>query len=85
MNNFSSQKKGFLASKKYKKIHFWGQWLYNIYLTIAKSKTLSLFTQKHSKISIAEDIIYRPGIYNLQTSTATFRDQEKLLEKADGG
>ena len=26
-------------------------------------------------------IIYRPGIYNLQTRTLTFPEQEKLLEK----
>ena len=25
-------------------------------------------------------MIYRPGIYNLQTRTSTFQDQEKLLE-----
>ena len=30
-------------------------------------------------------MIYRPGIYNLQTRTVTYPDQEKLLEKVDGG
>ena len=30
-------------------------------------------------------IIYKPGMYNLQTRTVTFPDQEKLLEKEDGG
>ena len=30
-------------------------------------------------------MIYRPGIYNLQTRTVTFPHQEKLLEKVDGG
>ena len=29
-------------------------------------------------------ITYRPGVYNLQTRTVTFPDQEKLLEKVDG-
>ena len=28
-----------------------------------------------------KSIIYRPGIYNLQTRTLTFLEQEKLLEK----
>ena len=28
-------------------------------------------------------MIYRPGIYNLQTRTLTFPDQEKLLEKVN--
>ena len=32
-----------------------------------------------------KSIIYRPDIYNLQTRTVTFPDQEKLLEKVDGG
>ena len=32
-----------------------------------------------------KSIVYRPGIYNLQTKTVTFPDQEKLLEKVDGG
>ena len=27
-----------------------------------------------------KSIIYRPGIYNLQTRTSTIQDQEKLLE-----
>ena len=30
-------------------------------------------------------IIYRPGIYNIQTRTVAFPDQEKLLEQVDGG
>ena len=30
-------------------------------------------------------MIYRPGIYNLQTRTVTFPHQEKLLGKVDGG
>ena len=30
-----------------------------------------------------KSIIYRPGIYNLQTRTLTFPDPEKLLEKAN--
>ena len=29
--------------------------------------------------------IYRPDISTLQTRTVTFLDQEKLLEKVDGG
>ena len=48
--------------------------------------------QKHSNINIVQNfghvqnksIIYRPGIYNLQTRTVTL-PQEKLYEKADGG
>ena len=28
-------------------------------------------------------MIYRPGIYNLQTRTSTFQDQEKLLERVN--
>ena len=28
-----------------------------------------------------ENKIYRPAIYNLQTRTVTFPDQQKLLEK----
>ena len=32
-----------------------------------------------------KSIIYRPGIYNLQTRTITFPGQEKLLEKVDDG
>ena len=27
--------------------------------------------------------IYRPGIYNIQTRTSTFSDQEKLLERVN--
>ena len=30
-----------------------------------------------------KSIIYRPEIYNLQTRTVTFLDQEKLLEKIE--
>ena len=45
----------------------------------------------HSNINIVQNfghlqnkcVIYRPGIYNLQTRTVTFPDQEKLLEKID--
>ena len=29
----------------------------------------------------SKSVIYRPGIYNLQTRTLTFPEQEKLLEK----
>ena len=35
-----------------------------------------------SKIRI---LIYRPGLHNLQTRTVSFPDQEKVLEKVDGG
>ena len=44
---FFVTKQGFLASKNYKKknILFSVQWLYNTYLTKAKSRTLSLFTK----------------------------------------
>ena len=94
LNNFLSQNKGTSTkkcSKKYKKIQFSVQWLYNIYLRKAKSRTLSLFT-KHSNINIVQNfghiqnksIIYRTGIYNLQSRTVTFPDQEKLLKKVDG-
>ena len=49
--------------------------------------------QKHSNINIVQNfghvqnknIIYRPDIYNLQTTTVTLPHQEKLLEKVDGG
>ena len=30
-------------------------------------------------------MIYRPGIYNIQTRTVTFPDQEELLETVDIG
>ena len=30
-----------------------------------------------------KSILYRPDIYNLQTRTVTFPDQDKLLEKID--
>ena len=30
-----------------------------------------------------KSIIYRPGIYNLQTRTLIFSDEEKLLEKVN--
>ena len=30
-----------------------------------------------------KSIIYRPDIYNLQTRTSTFPDQEKLLERVN--
>ena len=58
-------------------------------MTKAKSRTLS----KDPNINIVQNfghvqnksIIYRPGIYNLQTRTVTFSDQEKLLEKVDLG
>ena len=55
---------------------------------------LSLFTKKkHSNINIVQNfghaqnksIIYRHGIYNLQTGTVAFPDQELLLEKVDAG
>ena len=45
LNNFFITKQVFFASKKYKKIQFWVKWLYNIYLTKAKIRTLSLFTK----------------------------------------
>ena len=34
-------------------------------------------------MSKKKSILYRPDIYNLQTRTVTFPDQEKLLEKID--
>ena len=34
-------------------------------------------------ITSIKSIIYRPGIYNLQTITLTFPEQEKLLEKVN--
>ena len=43
--NIFITKRGFLASKKHQKIQFWVKWLHNIYLTIAKSRTLSVFTK----------------------------------------
>ena len=54
-------------------------------MTKAKSRTLS----KDPNINIVQNfghvqnksIVYRPGIYNLQTRTSTFPNQEKLLEK----
>ena len=30
-------------------------------------------------------MIYRPGVHNLQTRTVSFPDQEKFLQKVDGG
>ena len=56
-------------------------------MTKAKSRTLS----KDPNINIVQNfghvqnksIIYRPDIYNLQTRTLTFPEQEKLLEKVD--
>ena len=36
-------------------------------------------------MSKLRSIIYRPGILNLQTGIVSFPDQQKLLEKADGG
>ena len=42
---FFVTKQGFLVSKKYKKIQFRVQWLYNVHLTKAKYRTLSLFTK----------------------------------------
>ena len=41
-------KQGVLVSKKYKKTQFWVKWLHNMYLTKAKSRTLS--TNKNTKI-----------------------------------
>ena len=38
-------RQGFFAPKSTKKIQLWVQWLYNIYLTKAKTRTLSLFTK----------------------------------------
>ena len=32
-----------------------------------------------------KSIIYIPGIHNLQARAVLFLDQEKLLEKVDGG
>ena len=32
-----------------------------------------------------KSIVYRPGIYNIQTRTIAFPDQKKLLEKVDVG
>ena len=74
--------------QKVQKIQFLVTWIHNIYLTKAKSRTLSLFIE-HSNINIVQNfghtqnksIIYRSGIYNLQTRTLTFPEQEKLLEK----
>ena len=42
---FFVTKQGFLASKKYKKIQFSVQWLYNANLTKAKSRTLLILTK----------------------------------------
>ena len=92
LNNFWSQNKGFLPPK-IQKIQLWVQWLYTIYLTKAKTRTLSLLTKNHSNINTVQNfghiqnksIIRRPGIYNSQTRTVTFPHQEKLLEKVDGG
>ena len=48
---------------------------------------------KYANINIVQNfgnvqnnsIIYRHGIYNLQTGSVTFPNQEKLLEKVDSG
>ena len=58
-----------------------------------KSYKWDTFTvhQKHSNINIVQNfghvqnksIIYRLGIYNLQTRTSTFPDQGKLLERVN--
>ena len=56
-------------------------------MTKAKSRTLS----KDPNINIVQNfghfqnkgLIYRPGIYDLETRTLTFPEQEKLLEKVD--
>ena len=36
-------------------------------------------------MSKIKSMIVRPGIYNLKTRNITFPNQEKLLEKVDGG
>ena len=85
------QKTRVLATQKYTKTPFSIQWLYNTYLKKAKSRTLSLFT-KNSQIKkiiqnfghVQDKSIDRPEIIE-QTRTVTFPDQEKLLEKVDGG
>ena len=64
--------------------------LHNIYLTKAKSRTLSLFTKtlkykyrpKFRNVQ-NKSIIYKPNIYNLRTRTETYPDQGKLLQEID--
>ena len=42
---FILQLKNNLDSKMYKKMQFFVKWIYNIYLTKAKSRTFPLFTK----------------------------------------
>ena len=53
-NNFSSQNKGFWPPKSTKKYSFEYN-VYNIHITEAKSRTLSLFT-KNTKVKILSHI-----------------------------
>ena len=64
--------------QKEQKVQFSVKWLYKISLTKAKSAQIFNIVQNKS-------LIYRPGIYNLETRTVRFPDQEKLLEKIDLG
>ena len=83
------QSKGFRPPKSTKKCSF-AYNRYNVYLTKAKNRTLSLLL-KHSNTYSVENlghiqnksIIYRPSIYNLLTGTVSFPDQEQLLEKVE--
>ena len=83
LSNFSSQNKDFIKPLKSTKNIVWVKWLQHIFNK----------SSKHSNINIAQDfgyvqnkiMFYEPGIHNLQTRTVSFPDQEKLLEKADGG
>ena len=40
---------------------------------------------KISDMSKIRSITYRPGLHDLQTRTVSFPEQEKLIEKVDGG
>ena len=83
------QSKGFRPPKSTKECSF-AYNRYNVYLTKAKNRTLSLLL-KHSNTYSVENlghiqnksIIYRPSIYNLLTATVSFPDQEQLLEKVE--
>ena len=81
---FFLKKTRVFSLQKVQKIQFTVQRLYNIYLTKAKSRTLSLFIKNTQHVQ-NRSIICRPAIYDLQTRTVTFPGQEKLLEKVDAG
>ena len=76
--NFSTNSDTLKSSHNHRLSEVAASWILRVSLALFSINIVQNFGHVQSK-----SIIYRPGIYNLQTRTVTFPDQEKLIEKVD--